>query len=183
MQKQTKVSQLSDQEKKLSSQIDEYNREIQKIEAAARRASRASYSSNTKYVGGKMMWPCPTSSYISSYFGPRKSPGGIGSTNHKGIDIGASSGSPIVAALDGKVIQTGYNGARGNYIMIDHGGGVISLYQHGVTGSISVSTGQKVSQGTRIMSVGSTGYATGPHLHFEVWENGTPVNPLTYLKG
>ena len=192
-QKQNKVSKLSAEEKKLSTQIDEYNKAISQLEAAARAASRRSYqraqastgtghySTNTKYVGGKMQWPCPSSTRITSGFGGRRSPGGVGSTNHKGIDIGASAGSAIVSALDGTVIYTGYNVARGNYVMVDHGGGIITLYQHGLNGSICVSSGQSVSKGQRVMSVGSTGYSTGPHLHFEVWENGTPVNPLSYV--
>ena len=179
--KQSKVANLNAEEKKLSSQIDEYNKALQQLETAAKKASQASYSSNTKYVGGKMLWPCPSSTRITSTFGGRASPGGIGSTNHKGIDIGASSGAAIVAALDGKVVYTGYNTARGNYVMIDHGGGIITLYQHGLNGSIKVSTGQSVSKGQTIMGVGSTGYSTGPHLHFEVWENGTPVNPIKYV--
>lgn len=189
-QKQNKVSQLSAEEKKLSADIDKYNKAISQLEAAARAASRRSYqrstgtgkySSGTKYAGGKMLWPCPSSSRITSGFGGRRSPGGVGSTNHKGIDIGASAGSAIVASLEGTVICTGYNVARGNYVMIDHGGGIVTLYQHGLNGSICVSSGQSVSKGQRIMSVGSTGYSTGPHLHFEVWENGTPVNPLSYV--
>ena len=180
-QKQSKVNNLNAEEKKLSSQIDEYNKALQQLESAAKSASKASASSNTKYVGGKMLWPCPSSTRITSTFGGRSSPGGIGSTNHKGIDIGASSGAAIVAALDGKVVYTGYNVARGNYVMIDHGGGIITLYQHGLNGSIKVSSGQQVSKGQTIMSVGSRGYSTGPHLHFEVWENGTPVNPIKYV--
>ena len=179
--KQNKVSNLNAEEKKLSSQIDEYNKSLQQLEATAKSVSKASYSSNTKYVGGKMLWPCPSSTRITSTFGGRASPGGIGSTNHKGIDIGASSGAAIVAALDGKVVYTGFNKARGNYVMIDHGGGIITLYQHGLNGSIKVSSGQSVTKGQSIMSVGSTGYSTGPHLHFEVWENGTPVNPIKYV--
>ena len=183
VQKQNKVTSLSEEEKKLSDEIDSYNKAIAQIDAAARKASKNSYSSNTKFVGGKMLWPCPSSTRITSYFGSRTSPGGVGSTNHKGIDIGASGGAAIVAALDGKVIQTGYNVARGNYIMIDHGGGIITLYQHGQNGSIKVSIGQSVSKGQTIMGVGSTGYSTGNHLHFEVWENGTPVNPISYVQG
>lgn len=183
VQKQNKVSALSNEEKDLSNQIDKYNKAIQQLEAEARRASQNSSNSNTKFVGGKMLWPCPASTRITSYFGTRTSPGGVGSTNHKGIDVGASAGAAIVATLDGKVIQKGYNVARGNYVIIDHGGGIITLYQHGLNGSIRVSVGQSVSQGQTIMGVGSTGYSTGNHLHFEVWENGTPVNPLSYLQG
>ena len=75
------------------------------------------------------------------------------------------------------------NIARGNFIIVDHGGGIVTLYQHGQNGSIRVSAGQNVSKGQTIMGVGSTGYSTGNHLHFEVWENGTPVNPISYVQG
>ena len=177
-QKQNKVSQLSAEEKKLAQEIDGYNKAIRELEEAARRASQ---NSTGKFVGGVMMWPCPAATRISSGFGYRNSPGGIGSTNHKGIDMPAPSGSAIIAALDGKVIQTGYNKARGYYIMLDHGGGVITLYQHGLKGSTKVSVGQTVKQGQRIMGVGMTGYSTGYHLHFEVWKNGTPVDPKPYI--
>ena len=183
VQKQNKVTALSDEEKELSDKIDSYNKAIAQIDAAAKKASQSSYSSNTKFVGGKMLWPCPSSTRITSYFGSRNSPGGVGSTNHKGIDIGAHGGAAIVAALDGKVIQTGYNIARGNFVIVDHGGGIVTLYQHGQNGSIRVSAGQNVSKGQTIMGVGSTGYSTGNHLHFEVWENGTPVNPISYVQG
>lgn len=180
VQKQNKVSQLSNEEKTLSDKIDEYNEAIKQLEEEARKASQG--GSNSEFVGGDMIWPCPGSKRITSYFGNRESPGGVGSTNHKGIDVGASAGTAIVAALDGKVIQSGYNKARGYYVMIDHGGGTITLYQHGLEGSITVSVGQKVSKGQKIMGVGSTGYSTGNHLHFEIWKNGTPVNPLSYVR-
>lgn len=177
-QQQKKVSELSAEEKKLADEIEGYNKAIRELEEAARRASQ---NSSGSFVGGSMLWPCPASHYISSGFGPRKSPGGIGSTNHKGIDIAAARGSSIVASLSGKVIQCGYNRARGYYIMLDHGGGTITVYQHGLEGSIKVSIGQTVKQGQTIMNVGMTGYSTGYHLHFEVWKNGTPVNPTSYL--
>ena len=177
-QQQKKVTALSAEEKKLADEIASYNKAIRELEEAARRASQ---NSSGSFVGGAMLWPCPASHYISSGFGPRRSPGGIGSTNHKGIDIGASRGSAIVATLNGKVIQCGYNRARGYYIMLDHGGGIITVYQHGLEGSTKVSIGQTVKQGQTIMNVGMTGYSTGYHLHFEVWKNGTPVNPTSYL--
>ena len=122
--------------------------------------------------------PCP-SAYISSEFGGRKSPGGIGSTNHKGRDYAAPSGSPIYASASGTVVTAGYNVARGNYVVISHSGGLSTLYQH--CSALYVSVGQSVSAGQNIAAVGNTGYSTGPHLHFEVWVNGTPVDPRLYL--
>lgn len=122
--------------------------------------------------------PCP-SAYISSEFGGRQSPGGIGSTNHKGRDYAAPSGSPIYASASGTVVTAGYNVARGNYVVISHSGGLSTLYQH--CSALYVSVGQSVSAGQNIAAVGNTGYSTGPHLHFEVWVNGTPVDPRLYL--
>lgn len=127
---------------------------------------------------GALSNPCP-SAYISSEFGGRTSPGGIGSTNHKGRDYAAGAGSPIYAAASGTVTTVAYNGARGNYLVINHGNGLSTLYQH--CSEIYVGSGQSVSVGQNIAAVGSTGASTGPHLHFEVWVNGTPVDPRNYL--
>lgn len=127
---------------------------------------------------GALSNPCP-SAYISSEFGGRASPGGIGSTNHKGRDYAASSGSPIYAAAGGTVTTVAYNGARGNYVVINHGNGLSTLYQH--CSATYVSVGQSVSVGQNIAAVGSTGASTGPHLHFEVWAGGVPVDPRLYL--
>lgn len=124
------------------------------------------------------VWPVP-GGRLSSRFGPRKPPKPGASSYHNGIDIAASAGTPIIAARPGKVILKSYNSARGNYIKIDHGGGIVTLYQHAK--SFSVSSGTKVSAGQRVGSVGSTGISTGPHLHFEVQVNGTPKNPLNYV--
>ena len=122
---------------------------------------------------GRLINPCP-SAYISSEFGGRQSPGGIGSTNHKGRDYAAASGSPIYAAASGTVTTVGYNSVRGNYLVINHGD-IATLYQH--CSAIYVSSGQYVSCGQNIAAVGSTGASTGPHLHFEVHVDGTPVDP------
>lgn len=176
--KENYISKLSSEEKELSKKIDEYNSAIKQLEEEARRASQ---NSSGNFVGGVMLWPCPSSKRITSYYGGRKSPGGVGSTNHKGIDIGASAGAAIVAALDGTVVGSGYNRARGNYLMVDHGGGIITLYQHGLDNSKKVKMGDRVKKGQTIMGVGSTGYSTGNHLHFEVIVKGVNVDPLTYL--
>ena len=127
---------------------------------------------------GRLGNPCP-SAYISSEFGGRTSPGGIGSTNHKGRDYAAGAGSPIYASASGTVTTVSYNVARGNYVVINHGNGLSTLYQH--CSATYVSAGQSVSAGQNIAAVGTTGYSTGPHLHFEVWVNGTPVDPRLYL--
>ena len=137
---------------------------------------------------GNFIWPVPSVHRISSPFGPRKAPAPGASTYHKGIDIpgGGVSGKSVVASDSGKVViaKTGYNGGRGNYIVIDHGNKKGSLYQH--LQSFSVKVGQSVSQGQEIAKMGSTGVSTGPHLHFEIHEcfsgtKGTPVNPQKYV--
>lgn len=143
--------------------------------------SGGSSSSGASASGsGSMMWPVPSCQLITSPFGHRSSPGGIGSTYHKGIDIGASYGSAIVAADSGTIIQAGDNGwGYGNLVMIDHGNGVITYYGH--MSSVAVSDGQTVAKGQIIGYVGSTGNSTGPHCHFEIRVNGTAVDPSGYV--
>ena len=101
------------------------------------------------------------------------------SSNHKGVDIGASSGADILAAASGQVVIATYSYSAGNYIMIDHGGGVSTVYMH--CSQLLVSQGEEVSQGQVIGKVGSTGYSTGPHLHFGIRSGGSYVNPLSYV--
>jgi murein DD-endopeptidase MepM/ murein hydrolase activator NlpD len=98
---------------------------------------------------------------------------------HTGVDMNAAYGDPIVAAADGRVIFTGWRGGYGNTVIIDHGGGVATLYAH--QSSIAVGYGDVVNGGDVIGYIGSTGLSTGPHLHFEVRESGTPVDPAGYL--
>lgn len=141
-------------------------------------SSSSAGASITPSGNGKLSNPCP-SAYISSEFGGRTSPGGIGSTNHKGRDYAAASGSPIYASASGTVTTVSYNSARGNYVVVNHSNGLSTLYQH--CSAIYVSAGQSVSAGQNIAAVGTTGASTGPHLHFEVWVNGTPVDPRLYL--
>ena len=104
---------------------------------------------------------------------------GEGEANHKGIDIGASGGAAIVAAADGTVTTAAYSSAAGNYVMIDHGGGLYTVYMH--ASALLVSPGQTVSAGQTIAQVGSTGISTGNHLHFGVSLNGSYVSPWSYL--
>ena len=136
-------------------------------------------SAASTYTGGKLGWPCPASSRITSPYGYRIL---FGVRDfHTGIDIGASTGTNIVAAESGTVILAsyGWNGGYGNYIIINHGNGITTRYAH--ASQLYVSPGQTVSKGQVIAAVGTTGNSTGPHLHFEVRINGSHTNPLNYL--
>jgi murein DD-endopeptidase MepM/ murein hydrolase activator NlpD len=126
---------------------------------------------------GTFRWP--VSGRITSTFGGRKSPGGIGSTNHKGIDIAAPKGTPVYAADGGTVIYAGWMSGYGYLVQIDHGNGYVTYYGH--NSSLTVSVGAKVYKGQQIARVGSTGNSTGNHCHFEVRYNGVAKNPLNYL--
>ena len=139
-------------------------------------------SPDTEYKGdGAWVWPAPASHYLTSYFGWRMHPVYGTWRYHSGIDIAAGSGTNVLAAAPGTVILSSYYGGYGECIIIDHGGGITSLYGHMSTGSRRVSVGQTVSAGQVIGLVGSTGVSTGPHLHFEVRENGQVVEPLNYV--
>ena len=125
-----------------------------------------------------LIWPVG-STYITSYFGYRNSPTAGATSYHQGIDIGASHGSSIWAAASGTVVTASYNSAMGNYVVISHGNGLSTVYEH--CSALYVSAGDYVSQGTTIAAVGSTGISTGAHLHFGVMEGGSYVNPLYYV--
>ena len=129
------------------------------------------------YPTGTFRWPA--SGRLTSTFGGRSSPGGIGSTNHKGIDIAASRGTPIYAADGGTVIYAGWMGGYGYLVQIDHGNGFVTYYAH--NSSLLVSVGEHVYKGQQIARMGATGAATGSHCHFEVHVNGVARNPLNYL--
>jgi murein DD-endopeptidase MepM/ murein hydrolase activator NlpD len=124
-----------------------------------------------KQGSGQLIWPL--NGPITSGFGPRW--GGM----HTGIDIDGYTGQPIVASKGGNVILASSYSGYGNTVIVDHGGGVATLYAH--MSSFGVSAGQNVSQGQVVGNVGCTGSCTGDHLHFEVRVNGSPVNPLSYL--
>ena len=145
------------------------------------RASSYSNSAGASVVSGNGMFthPCPGYTRISSYFGWREQPLPGASTNHKGMDFAAPTGTPIYAAAAGTVTSAGYSGNAGNLIIINHGNGLQTYYMH--CHKIYVRAGQKVSKGQNIAIVGTTGNSTGPHLHFQVMSGGTPVNPQNYL--
>lgn len=128
---------------------------------------------------GGFRWPLPVSGKITSPFGSRTSPTQGASTYHQGIDIAAPAGTAVLAAKSGTVVTASYSSVSGNYVMINHGDGVFTVYMH--ASSLAVSKGQQVSAGATIAYVGSTGVSTGSHLHFGVSVGGNYVNPLNYV--
>jgi murein DD-endopeptidase MepM/ murein hydrolase activator NlpD len=161
-------------------------------EAAAVAAQKAAAigfrtaSTYTNDITSPIQWPFPVGVPISSGFGARSSPGGIGSTNHKGVDFTPGEGKPIGAIAAGVVslVQPSDQGGLGVYVVIDHvidGQQVSSWYGHMLTGSPVVSEGQVVVPGQQIGSVGNTGTSTGAHLHLEIHVDGTPVDPFDWL--
>lgn len=191
---QTLVDSKSSEIASLESELSETNAKISQLQAAAAEQERLRKEAQGGGTGGgggtgpgpsipvsgsgRLSNPCPAA-YISSEFGGRQSPGGIGSTNHKGRDYAAASGTPIYAAASGTVTTVSFtNSARGYYVIINHGD-ISTLYQH--CSDIYVSEGQYVNAGDNIAAVGNTGNSTGPHLHFEVWVGKTPVDPRLYL--
>ena len=190
-----KVSdQLADEQDEISNEIAELSRK--EAEAAARKRAAASSSSSSSSSrgssssssssnyssggSGSLIWPCPTYTYISSEFGGRVSPiTGKWQGGHKGMDIASGKGNPVIAAASGTVVKSYLSSSYGNYIVISHGGGLMTAYAHMTRRLVSV--GDTVAAGQQIGTVGSTGNSTGNHLHFEVYENGTAVNPRNYV--
>ncbi len=179
IQKDSYTAQLTDQEKKIQLEIDAYQTEINQLEAEIQSITSNNLIVNPNYVGGEMLWPLPGYTRLSSTFKMRVHPITGVYKLHSGIDIPAPKGTNVLAANDGVVVKAGRNTAYGNMVMIDHGGGVSTLYGHG--SEITVTLGQTVKKGDVILKVGSTGYSTGNHLHFEVRVNGSAVNPLPYV--
>ena len=171
------ISKLTKEEQELQSKIDEYNSQVEEIEAEIKLLALNTISED--YMGGAMNWPVPGYTQITSQYGMRVHPITGAYKLHTGVDIGAPLGSSFVAAANGIVVKATYNTAYGNMVILDHGGGVQTLYAHG--SEILVQIGQVVRTGTEILKVGSTGYSTGPHAHFEIRVNGQTVNPLNFL--
>jgi murein DD-endopeptidase MepM/ murein hydrolase activator NlpD len=161
--------------KELEAQIDSLNEEADRLAAEILKLQ-----SKGEYAGGVMCWPSKASRRITSPFGNRIHPILRKYKFHTGIDIGAGMGTDILAANSGRVIASAYNaGGYGYYIMVDHGGGIVTLYAH--CSKLLVSSGEVVVRGQTIAKVGSTGMSTGAHIHFEVRINGKYVDPLAYV--
>lgn len=173
------ISKLSEEEKEIQSKIDEYNKSFAEVEAEIALLAQQDLNIGEDYVGGVMAWPVPGYTRITSKYGMRTHPITGVYKLHSGVDIGAPMGANFIAATTGVVSKAGYNSAYGNMVIINHGGGVQTLYAHG--SEILVEVGQLVSKGDVILKVGSTGYSTGAHAHFEVRINGSTVDPLPYI--
>lgn len=174
---QTRLQQeLLQDEAELKKQLDQFEKEAKDLEQVLLKLQ-----SEGDYIGGIMKWPVTGHTRISSPYGNRIHP--ILKTNrfHSGIDIPAPTGTNIVAAAAGRVAFAGTQGGYGRTIILDHGGGIMTLYAH--NSQLMVSEGAQVTQGSVIAKAGSTGMSTGPHLHFEVRENGKYVDPMPWLKG
>lgn len=191
--KHESLAKLKEAERKIKSEIEQMQEEsdalqaeINRLVAESERANSSSnsggggnYSSSHKYSGGTFAWPVPGYYNISSEYNPRTSPISGKNEFHTGIDIPAGYGESVVAAADGVVIVAGWVRGYGNTIMINHGGGLVTLYGH--NSSLTVSTGQTVTKGQTVAKIGSTGYSTGNHCHFEVRANGSHTSPWGYL--
>ena len=169
--------------KEYEDMIAQENAEIAALEKAVAEEKARLEAENAQariYNGGMFAWPCPSSKRISDEYGNRMHPTLGVEKFHNGLDMAAPSGSSILAAYDGDVVAADYSASMGNYIMIDHGSGLYTIYMH--CSALYVSKGQSVSKGQNIAAVGSTGRSTGPHLHFGVRLNGSYVSPWNYLK-
>lgn len=188
--KQQKEEQLQNKAGQRQAALKDVEKERRLYEQALKELEQASLEvekmiqrlqqSTGAYQGtGKFTWPTPGYTYITSKYGMRFHPILKQNKLHTGIDIRVPKGAKIVAADSGRVIHVGYNSAYGNMIIIDHGGEISTLYAH--LSKFETKVGAIVAKGQVIGRVGSTGWSTGPHLHFEVRKNGTPINPNTYL--
>ncbi len=171
------LNELSAQESALNSEIQKKVEELNKQQEEEKKNTGGNSGGSTTGTGN-LVWPSYCT-YITSRQGPRTHPVTGEYKNHGGTDIGASYGTAIWAADSGTVVYSsdGWNGGWGNYVMIDHGNGMQTLYAH--MSSRAVSVGQTVSAGQTIGYVGSTGMSTGPHLHFEMYINGSRIDPQT----
>lgn len=168
--------------KEYEAEIASQNAEISALEAAVAEERKKLAATNTAaktYDGGKFKFPAPNYTRISEEYGNRIHPILKTPQFHNGVDLAAPNGSPILAAYDGDIVAATYSATMGNYIMIDHGDSLYTIYMH--ASALYVSKGDTVSRGDKIAAVGSTGRSTGPHLHFTVRLNGSYVSPWNYI--
>lgn len=178
-------SDISNREKiaaEYEAEIAAQNAEIKALEDAVKAQQAALDAANkpkNKYDGGVFAWPAPSYTRISDDYGYRIHPILKTKQFHNGVDMAAPGGSPILAAYNGTVVAAAYSSSMGNYVMIDHGDNLYTIYMH--ASALYVSRGQNVVKGERIAAVGTTGRSTGNHLHFSVRLNGSYVSPWNYL--
>ncbi|MBU6428238.1 MAG: peptidoglycan DD-metalloendopeptidase family protein [Cyanobacteria bacterium REEB65] len=173
------VNQIRSQREAWEREQDQLESSSREIEAMIRRLM-ATRVSHPRLGTGRFIWPLLTRIQITSPFGERFHPIFHVYRMHTGVDLRAPMGTPVVAADTGVVLFSGWYDGYGKVVMIDHGAGLVTLYAH--LSRWLVHAGDHVTRGQVIARSGSTGFATGPHLHFEVRKNGTPVNPLGYLR-
>lgn len=171
----TSIDTKSEEAKAYQKKIEKKEKEIEQL--LLKQAKDTGFSGERVEDG--FIWPLAVSGRITSHFGRRSAPTAGASTFHKGIDIAAPAGTAIYAAADGTVTTSVYSSSAGNYVMINHGNGLFTVYMHASRRYCKV--GDKVSQGEQIAAVGSTGISTGAHLHFGVISNGNYVNPENYV--
>ncbi len=173
------ISKLSTQEQETQNKLDEYNNVLREVNSQL--VELAKQGIDTVYIGGELAWPVPGYTKISSPYGMRTHPITKVYKLHTGVDISAPMGANFVAANDGIVVKAEYNVAYGKMVVIDHGGGISTLYAHG--SEFLVKAGDQVKRNQAVLKVGSTGYSTGPHAHFEVRKNGVVTSPMPYITG
>lgn len=173
------IASLEEKEGELQEIKEKYEQQL--LEKARKLKQQYNLRDKLYYQGQAFHWPVPGHYRLSSPFGVRNDPFTGKLTGHKGMDIPAPAGTDIVAAEAGVVILTQYVQGYGYTVMIDHGGGMQTLYAHGLGSGFKVQPGQEVRRGQPIHEVGSTGRSTGNHLHFGVYKNDVPVNPQQYF--
>lgn len=174
------INDVTNQIKSYEEDLAEEQAVISALEKEIAKAKESLGGGGRKYDGGMFAFPCPSYIKVTDEFGWRTDPITGASSYHSGVDLGAAAGSAILAAYDGTVVAAEYNWSMGNYILIDHGDGLYTIYMH--ASALYVKAGQDVSKGSTIAAVGTTGRSTGNHLHFGVRLNGTYVSPWNYLK-
>ena len=176
-----KLKTLDSADREITNLIKKAQKEQEEASRARQNRNQKNNNQSTKfnYTGGKLGWPVPGRSTISSGYGSRTSPIKGKGEFHTGLDIPAPTGTKIYAAESGKVINSGSINGYGYTVIIDHGNGLSTLYGH--NSQLKVKVGQKVKRGDVIALAGSTGWSTGPHCHFEVRINGKHTNPWSYL--